>query len=274
LIAGIGTFFKPAIEEAGFEPYRVDEDPGVEVPIEDIERGIREAAVCFAEITTDNPNVWYELGYARASLKPVVMVSERRQKFPFDVQHRSIIIYDTGSSSDFDTLKTKIIAKLKAIAKTKPVEDDLPKANPKPEIDLRFVLDSPHSNWFMEQQSMLLVMHIWTFWHVTNVRESSASAKLLEARLLQPQGEVMAAVVSPTTSSEGTISPGQTNEFLIRFQVKSIPDPESNWLDVTIAVFDQLGEQHNLPTITLQRRASEKPKLPRRRRESGWTNPY
>jgi hypothetical protein len=48
------------------------------------------------------------------------MVCERsRQKFPFDVQHRSIIIYDTGSSSDFDRLKIKIVAKLKAIPQTK-----------------------------------------------------------------------------------------------------------------------------------------------------------
>jgi hypothetical protein len=111
--------FKPAIEEAGFEPYRVDEDPGVQIPIEEIEKGIREAAVCFAEITTDNANVWYELGFAIACGKPVVMVCERsRPKFPFDVQHRSIVIYDTGSSSDFDTLRIQIAGKLKAFGKT------------------------------------------------------------------------------------------------------------------------------------------------------------
>src|SRR5260370_33675856 len=56
------------------------------------------------------------------------MVCERsRQKFPFDVQHRSIIIYDTGSSSDFDTLKIKIVAKLKAIGETKPLDNAVSK---------------------------------------------------------------------------------------------------------------------------------------------------
>jgi hypothetical protein len=64
--------FKPAIEAAGFEPYRVDEDPTVSIPIEHIEKGIREAAVCFAEISLDNPNVWFELGYAIALVKPLV----------------------------------------------------------------------------------------------------------------------------------------------------------------------------------------------------------
>jgi hypothetical protein len=80
--------FKPAIIDAGFEAYRVDEDPSVSIPIEHIEKGIREAAVCFAEITIDKPNVWFELGYAIACRKPIVMVCERnaRSKFPFDVQ--------------------------------------------------------------------------------------------------------------------------------------------------------------------------------------------
>jgi len=58
--------FEPAIQEAGLEPYRVDRDPGVSIPIQDIEDGIRTAELCFAEITTDNPNVWFELGYAIA----------------------------------------------------------------------------------------------------------------------------------------------------------------------------------------------------------------
>src|SRR3954469_17738832 len=78
----------PAVRDAELEPYRVDQDPGVSIPIEAIERGIREAAVCLAEITTDNPNVWFELGYALACGKDVVMVCaerERAKKFPFDV---------------------------------------------------------------------------------------------------------------------------------------------------------------------------------------------
>ncbi|HEY2291831.1 MAG TPA: hypothetical protein VGM86_14115, partial [Thermoanaerobaculia bacterium] len=82
--------FKPAIEAAGLEPYRVDEDPSVSIPMEDIERGIRNSAACLAEITTDNPNVWFELGYAIALLKEVAIAcsDERKTKFPFDVQHR------------------------------------------------------------------------------------------------------------------------------------------------------------------------------------------
>lgn len=111
--------FKSAIEAAGFEPYRVDEDPSVSIPIDDIEKGIRDAAVCLADITENNPNVLFELGYAIACRKELAIVRERnpRQKFPFDIQNRAIILYDTGTSSDFATLGGKITERLKAIKK-------------------------------------------------------------------------------------------------------------------------------------------------------------
>lgn len=108
--------FKPAIVAASLEPYRVDKDPAVSIPIADIERGIKDSLICFAEITEDNPNVWFELGYAIASNKEVVLVcsKERTTKFPFDVQHRTIIHYGTSSPSDYTSLGTEITNKLEA----------------------------------------------------------------------------------------------------------------------------------------------------------------
>lgn len=106
--------FEPAINKAGLAPYRVDRDPSVRVPIAQIEEGIRNARICFAEITSDNPNVWYELGYAFALNKDVVMVTEERQKFPFDIQHRHVINYKTSSKSDYENLESDICEKIKA----------------------------------------------------------------------------------------------------------------------------------------------------------------
>ena len=110
--------FEPAIKKAGFEPYRIDNDLSVRIPIDEIEKGIRDSEICFAEITTDNPNVWYELGYAFACGKDVVMVcSDERagKKFPFDIQHRHIIEYKTSSKSDFETLEDIITRKINAL---------------------------------------------------------------------------------------------------------------------------------------------------------------
>ncbi len=86
--------------------------------ITSIEDGIRSAAVCLADITTDNPNVWYELGFSFAASRPVVIVcsNERTGKYPFDIQHRSIIPYKTEAQSDFKVLSDAITERLKAAA--------------------------------------------------------------------------------------------------------------------------------------------------------------
>jgi hypothetical protein len=109
--------FEPAIIKADFEAYRIDKDLSVRIPIDDIEKGISESVICFAEITTDNPNVWYELGFAFACNKDVVMVcsDERQGKFPFDIQHRHVITYKTSSTSDFNTLGDTITRKINAL---------------------------------------------------------------------------------------------------------------------------------------------------------------
>lgn len=105
----------PAIEKADLVPYRVDRDASVVVPVEAIEAGIREARACVADITTDNPNVWFELGYALASNKPVILIcSAERTRFPFDIQHRHVIRYTTDSTSDFAALGAELTARLTA----------------------------------------------------------------------------------------------------------------------------------------------------------------
>lgn len=107
--------YKPAIEALGLEAYRVDLDPGVKVPIEDIESKIKDSIICFADISKDNPNVWYELGYSFALGKDVVMIcDESRTDFPFDVRHKNIIRYKSESISDFNMLKRMITDKMKA----------------------------------------------------------------------------------------------------------------------------------------------------------------
>ena len=107
--------YEPAIRKAGLNPYRVDQDPKVQVPIESIEEGIRQASICLADITTDNPNVWYELGYAFATNRPVIMVcSQERQgnTYPFDIRHRTILHYQTESMSDFEELGTQLTERI------------------------------------------------------------------------------------------------------------------------------------------------------------------
>lgn len=107
----------PAIQSLGVIPYRVDEDPSASVPIETIEERIRNSRFCLADISTDNPNVWYEVGYALAREKDIILISKVRAAYPFDIRHRKVISYQTNSPSDFTDLSEKIIERAKVLLK-------------------------------------------------------------------------------------------------------------------------------------------------------------
>ncbi len=87
--------FKPAIEQAGLKAVRADADIFHTGKIMDqVWQGIRSAEVLVAELTTKNPNVFYELGLAHALEKPVVLVSSNQEDVPFDLRHIRVILYD------------------------------------------------------------------------------------------------------------------------------------------------------------------------------------
>ncbi|MDI1243516.1 MAG: hypothetical protein PSX80_16520 [bacterium] len=87
--------YKPAIEKAGLNPVRADAEIFATGKIMDqVWSGINAATVLVAELTTRNPNVFYELGLAHAMNKPVVLVSAREDDVPFDLQHIRVIYYD------------------------------------------------------------------------------------------------------------------------------------------------------------------------------------
>jgi len=97
--APIGDYYekiyRPAIEKAGLRPVRADADIFATGKIMDqVWSGINAAKVLVAELTTRNPNVFYELGLAHAMKKPVVLVSAREEDVPFDLQHIRVIYYD------------------------------------------------------------------------------------------------------------------------------------------------------------------------------------
>ena len=87
--------YKPAIEKAGLTPVRADADLfGTGKIIDQVWRGINAAKVLVAELTSRNPNVFYELGLAHALKKPVVLVSSNEGDVPFDLKHIRVIYYD------------------------------------------------------------------------------------------------------------------------------------------------------------------------------------
>ena len=109
------SIFKPAIEQAGMTSVRADAEIfGTGKIMDQIWRGIRSAKVLVAEMTTKNPNVFYELGLAHALEKPVVLVSSNQEDVPFDLRHIRVILYDQADPFWGQKLIDKIADNIKS----------------------------------------------------------------------------------------------------------------------------------------------------------------
>lgn len=87
---------------------RVDEQHFTDLILERIHRQIENADIIIAEMTGQNPNVFYEVGYAHAKGKLCALITQSASDIPFDLKQYTHIIYD-GSVTDLrDKLTPKI----------------------------------------------------------------------------------------------------------------------------------------------------------------------
>jgi hypothetical protein len=101
--------YEPAIRKAGLRAVRADADMFATGKIMDqVWAGINAAKVLVAELTSRNPNVFYELGIAHALKKPVVLISSNEGDVPFDVRHIRVIYYDLTDPFWGDKLLNKV----------------------------------------------------------------------------------------------------------------------------------------------------------------------
>jgi len=106
--AYFNSVIAPAIKECGLDPQRGDSIFKAGVVMADIWRLVNKAQVLLAELTTKNPNVFYELGLAHAIGKPVVLISETLEDVPFDLRALRVLPYDKNDPSWGDALKARI----------------------------------------------------------------------------------------------------------------------------------------------------------------------
>jgi hypothetical protein len=85
---------KGACEDAGAYGERVDEQLYTEGILDRIFNQIARADVLVADMTGRNPNVFYEVGYAHALGKIVILLTKSAEDIPFDLKHRQHIVYE------------------------------------------------------------------------------------------------------------------------------------------------------------------------------------
>lgn len=120
---------KGACSDAGLYCERVDEQVFSGSMLERIYSQISRADLLVADMTRKNPNVFYEVGYAHALGKNVVLLTSVAQDIPFDLKHFPHIIYGT----EIKTLRASLTRHLKHLA-----SEDPPRRNTQIGLELFF----------------------------------------------------------------------------------------------------------------------------------------
>lgn len=84
---------KPAIKLAGMEPRRADDTVNTNVIHVDILRNVIESDIAICDMSSRNPNVFYELGVRQAFDKPTVLMIDESTVPPFDVANIRFVNY-------------------------------------------------------------------------------------------------------------------------------------------------------------------------------------
>ena len=98
---------KPAVERFGIQCKRVDEAQFTGSITDETVRLLRNAYLIIAELSEERPNCYYELGFAHALSKPVLMAIDDSGKIHFNVKDYSFITY-----KDPDELREKLEAQI------------------------------------------------------------------------------------------------------------------------------------------------------------------
>lgn len=82
---------------------RVDKEIFTDNILDRVYKGIRKADILIGEMTGHNPNVFYEIGYAHALKKEVILIGDNTGDIPFDFQHYPVVVY-----KNLRSLRTKL----------------------------------------------------------------------------------------------------------------------------------------------------------------------
>jgi hypothetical protein len=107
---------KGAADEVGAYAERVDEQMYSGGILDRIFNQISKADAIIADMTGRNPNVFYEVGYAHALGKVVLLLTQNADDIPFDLKHRPHTVY----GGKIDALRTALVTRLQwAIAESR-----------------------------------------------------------------------------------------------------------------------------------------------------------
>jgi DNA-binding transcriptional ArsR family regulator len=106
---------KPIASNCGYKAIRADEvsKPGV-ITSQIIQHIIQDDLV-IADLTDENPNVFYELAIRHFIKKPFIQITQSQGKLPFDIAQIRTIYFESKDMGSVEACKTELERQIKAI---------------------------------------------------------------------------------------------------------------------------------------------------------------
>jgi CheY-like chemotaxis protein len=103
---------KKIVELREMECIKADEIYNIRPIIEDIIELIQTSDLIIADLTTMNPNVFYELGVAHTLKKSCILITQKMEDVPFDIRHIRCIkyLYTPRGMQEFEDILNKTIS--------------------------------------------------------------------------------------------------------------------------------------------------------------------
>jgi tetratricopeptide (TPR) repeat protein len=102
---------KPAIEAAGMEPVRADEERTGGIIHKPMFERLLLCDFAVADLTTGNPNVFYELGVRHAARPATTLaIFAKNQKLPFDVNFLRSLSYELAANNAFTAREANLLS--------------------------------------------------------------------------------------------------------------------------------------------------------------------
>lgn len=89
--------------------------PGMDL-LQSVHLAIRKASLVVADVSHTNPSVMYEIGFAQAQNKPILLIANNRRNVPFDLASMRIVVYELANVG----ASVSVLARMIALALEKP----------------------------------------------------------------------------------------------------------------------------------------------------------
>lgn len=118
---------KPAIQANNMKPIRADETKNTNLIQLDILKKIIETPIAICDMSSKNPNVFYELGMRQAFNMPTVLIKDEETSAPFDISGLRYITYNKNMKHR--EVKSAVEELTKCINETYSKKDDKSEIN-------------------------------------------------------------------------------------------------------------------------------------------------